>query len=98
MRKGRREFLLLLMVFLIGIPSRAARNDNKKPAAAAGSEALVGITIELSWSLATGDLAERAGNEGERSGTVVSLGVTEGRVSDVVPWPAQESSPGASKA
>ncbi len=97
MRKGRREVLLLLMVFLIGIPSRAVRNDNKRPAAAAGSEELVGITIELSWSLATVDPAERAGNEGERSGRVVSLAVTEGRVSDVVPWPAPESLPGASK-
>ena len=100
MRKGRREVLLLLMVFLIGIPSRAARNDNKKPAAAAGSQELVGITIELSWSLATVDPAERAGDERERPSSIVSLGVTEGRVADVVPWPAPESSPGpgASKA
>ena len=59
MRKGRREFLLMLMVFLIGIPSRAARNDNKKPAAAAGSEELVGITIELGWSLAAGEPAKK---------------------------------------
>ena len=96
MRKGRREVLLLLIVFLTGIPGRAVRNDtNKKPAAAANE--FVGLTIELSWSLAAADPAERGGAEREQPRTSVSLAVTEGRVAEAVPWPPPEPFRCASK-
>ena len=52
MRKGRREVLLVLVVFLAGTIVRAARYEKGKPA---GSEELVGITVELSWTTPGGD-------------------------------------------
>src|SRR5271166_1236053 len=76
MRKGRREVLFLLVVFLAGTMVRAARYEKGKPA---GSEELVGITIELSWRTPG---AEARGVPGAKAvpAPELTLGMTEGVV------------------
>src|SRR5271157_6198941 len=83
MRKGRREVLLVLAVFLAGTIVRAARYEKGKPA---GSEELVGITVELSW---TTPGAEARGAPGAKAvpAPELTLGVTEGVVTKFVSWP-----------
>jgi len=87
MRKGRREVLLVLVVFLAGTIVRAARYEKGKPA---GSEELVGITVELSW---TTPGAEARGAPGAKAvpAPELTLGVTEGVVTEVISWPPEAS-------
>src|SRR5208283_3468139 len=87
MRKGRREVLLVLAVFLAGTIVRAARYEKGK---LAGSEELVGITVELSW---TTPGAEARGAPGAKAvpAPELTLGVTEGVVTEVVSWPPEAS-------
>ncbi len=88
MRNGRREVLLAVAVFLAGTMVRAARNDKGKPVA--GSNEIVGIAVELSWTAP--DVAARPAL-GARAKAApaaeVSLGATEGVVTEVVPWPPE---------
>src|SRR5262249_36023927 len=85
MRRGRREVLLLSMVFLLGAAARGARFEGKKTGG--GPDESVGITIELSWTAAASQPRDaEAGLAGPRSSAVI-LGVTEGRVADVIAWP-----------
>ena len=88
MRKGRREVLLVLVVFLAGTIVRAARYEKGKPAA--GSEELVGITVELSWT-APGAEARRAPGAKTVSAPELTLGMTEGMVTEVISWPPEFS-------
>jgi hypothetical protein len=87
MRKGRREVLLLLVVFLAGTMARAARYEKGKPAA--GSEELLGITVELSWTAPGGEA--RGLPRAALPAPELRLGVTEGVVSEVVSWPPEFS-------
>ena len=87
MRKGRREVLLVLVVFLAGTMVRAARYEKGKPA---GSEDLVGITVELSWTTHGGDARGDPGAKAV-SAPELTLGMTEGVVTEVVSWPPESS-------
>ncbi len=87
MRKGRREVLLVLVVFLAGTMVRAARYEKGKPA---GSEDLVGITVELSWTTPGGDARGGPGAKAV-SAPGLTLGITEGVVTEVVSWPPESS-------
>src|SRR5262245_23714181 len=88
MRKGRREVLSLAMVFLLGILGGAARFDKGK--SAIGSDETVALTIEFLWNVTSG--GERASFDVEpgTDGSGVTLGVTDGRVSDVIEWRGEE--------
>ena len=90
MRKGRREVLLVLVVFLAGTMVRAARSEKGKPA---GSEDLVGITVELSWTTPGGDARGGPGAKAA-SAPELTLGMTEGVVTEVVSWPPESSAQG----
>ncbi len=85
MRKGWREVLFLLVVFLAGTIVQAARPEKGKPA---GSEDLVGITVELSW---TTPGPEVRGAPGTKPAAVpeLTLGTTEGAVTEVIFWPPE---------
>ena len=82
MRKGWREVLFLLTMFLAGDTVRAARYEKAKP----GVDELIGITVELSW---TAPAAEPRGTSGTKSVPApdVTLGTTEGTVTEVISWP-----------
>src|SRR4051812_33245962 len=97
MRKGRREVLLLSMVFLLGAAARGAPLENKK--SGGGADDLVGITIELNWTAAAAAGLARAGEAASQGPTTpaVILSVTEGRVPEVMPWPVQEPRSGTSR-
>ena len=84
MRNGRREVLFLFIVFLSGTRADAALYEGRK--SAGGSEARVGVTIELSWTVT--DVARRPQPVPAEQ---LSLASTEGVVADVVAWPADPS-------
>ena len=87
MRKGRREVLLVLVVFLAGTMVRAARYEKGKPA---GSEDLVGITVELSWTTPGAEVRAAPGAKPVPA-PELTLGMTEGVVTEVVSWPPESS-------
>ncbi len=94
MRKGGREVLFCLAMFLLGTmaSTRAARWEKGKPA---GPDEPVGITIDLTWSApAAGANAQPAG--AERSPSEVVVSVSEGQVIEAVAWPTASRAAGNS--
>jgi len=83
MRKGRREVLFFLVVFLAGTMVRAARYEKGKPA---GSEEPVGIAVELSWTTPAAEARGAAGTNAVPAPDL-TLGLTEGAVTEVISWP-----------
>jgi hypothetical protein len=86
MRRGWREVLLVSMVFLLGAAARGAQPENGK--ANGSPEDLLGITIELSW---TAVARQPMAGEGAGEAPAVMLSVSQGRVADVIAWPASDA-------
>ena len=84
---------MVLVVFLAGTMVRAARYEKGKPA---GSEELVGITVELSWTTAGGETRGAPGAKPVPA-PELTLGMTEGVVMEVMSWPLQSSAQTASR-
>jgi hypothetical protein len=85
MRNGRREVLILVAVFLLGTTSRLAHAQLRIPGAT--SEELVGITVEVRWSASGGKGRDEATQRAGLVASELSLGSTNGQVTDVVVWP-----------
>jgi hypothetical protein len=75
------------MVFLLGGAAQAALFENKR---AGGPDESVGITIELSWTTTAVQPRSAEPSGLPASSAAVVLGVTEGRVPEVISWPPDE--------
>jgi hypothetical protein len=91
MRKGRRKVLLLSIALVLGVIRQAAPARGGSHSGA--PDELAAITVELTWNAAAaaeaGPAAAPAGAAAPPRG--LRLGVSEGRVLEVIEWPSERA-------